>query len=400
MSMPRRSTFTVKPFKNALGSMSWRVSGRIEGRRIRENFKTEAEAENKRLDYLRKAGAGRSDHNTVITWLSPEKVREAEAASQLLGGRSLTAAAHLYLKHSPAAANERLIQPLINDFLRQKATQNRAATTRDNLRKRLDHYTRKAHIKNLGDMTFANAKDWIFADNLKPLTQRSRRTVLIGFVNWLAAKPRQLLPRDFLEGLPVIAGEGAAPRRLLSVQVSALMNAAAADSYTNEATGATGRMLHNYVLRTFVGLRPSEVEELAVNPKGINLNEGYVFANKRAVKLEPNARAWLEYCRDNAPEIFFNPHVHNRVKIAAGLKKVWQPDICRHTYGSVHLRRYKDINRTVEDMGNSVNVVRRYYAVPMTDEERVAFDDLLPPGYRWKKIKGGRAASIINGSTL
>lgn len=80
--------FAISPFKNRNQKTSWRVDGRLHGARIRKNFKTrqEAAAEKAALEiqYLQTASGLRS----VVTSLTAEQVREAEAVFHRLRGNT------------------------------------------------------------------------------------------------------------------------------------------------------------------------------------------------------------------------------------------------------------------------------------------------------------------------
>ncbi len=84
-------TISVNWFKNRNGSFSWRVDGRINGVRIRRNFKSPEEAAAEKAVVEIKAEKASSDLRTVITPLSETQVREAETLfRQVAGhGRSL-----------------------------------------------------------------------------------------------------------------------------------------------------------------------------------------------------------------------------------------------------------------------------------------------------------------------
>jgi hypothetical protein len=76
--------FAVSRFENRNGVISWRVDGRLNGLRIRRNFKTHEEAatENATLDL--KALLLESGLRSVPTFLTEEQVREAEAVFSCL----------------------------------------------------------------------------------------------------------------------------------------------------------------------------------------------------------------------------------------------------------------------------------------------------------------------------
>ena len=76
----KKSAFTIKPFKNRNGVISYRVAGWLLGERIRRNFKTrEAAILERGTLQLRQAQAD-SDLRVTSTFLTEPQLREAEAA--------------------------------------------------------------------------------------------------------------------------------------------------------------------------------------------------------------------------------------------------------------------------------------------------------------------------------
>ncbi len=73
--------FNVTRFVNKNGAISWRVDGRLGGLRIRRKFKARDEAAAERAALELKADQIESGFHSVMTSLSPEQLRDAEAAS-------------------------------------------------------------------------------------------------------------------------------------------------------------------------------------------------------------------------------------------------------------------------------------------------------------------------------
>lgn len=94
------SSFAVRRFKNRNGIFTWRVDGRINGVRIRRNFETQEEAAAEKASLQIKSEQIAAGMQSVVTCLTGEQVREAEAAFHRLTGRarSLT----FYLDHALA----------------------------------------------------------------------------------------------------------------------------------------------------------------------------------------------------------------------------------------------------------------------------------------------------------
>ncbi|WP_342750889.1 hypothetical protein OH491_05200 [Termitidicoccus mucosus] len=76
----KKSAFTIKPFKNRNGMISFRVAGWLLGERIRKNFKTREAAILERGTLQLKQAQADSDLRVTSTFLTEPQLREAEAA--------------------------------------------------------------------------------------------------------------------------------------------------------------------------------------------------------------------------------------------------------------------------------------------------------------------------------
>jgi hypothetical protein len=88
--MKHENLFSVSRFKNRNGVFSFRVDGRLNGVRIRRNFKTQEEAANEKAALKLKALRMASSLCAVTTCLAEDQVREAEAAFRRLPARLLS----------------------------------------------------------------------------------------------------------------------------------------------------------------------------------------------------------------------------------------------------------------------------------------------------------------------
>jgi len=79
--------FALTSFTNPSGQKAYRVSGTINGKRFRKNFKTKEEAVSARqaldLQYI----AEKNEEKVIVTSLTREQCEEAKIAFKLLEGR-------------------------------------------------------------------------------------------------------------------------------------------------------------------------------------------------------------------------------------------------------------------------------------------------------------------------
>ena len=104
-------SFVVSRFKNRNGALSFRVDGRLNGVRIRRNFKTQEEAAAEKTALKIKALQLASDLRAITTHLSEAQVREAEVVFRRLAGdaRSLSFCVdYMLANHREPAARQTL----------------------------------------------------------------------------------------------------------------------------------------------------------------------------------------------------------------------------------------------------------------------------------------------------
>ncbi len=109
--------FAVQKFKNPSGQISWRVSGSINGRRIRKNFenKDDATAEKQRLDLQQKAE--QNFEKVVVTSLTREECEEAKIAFKLLEDRKKPLS--FYVKYALERYREAEFELTVEDAIKK-----------------------------------------------------------------------------------------------------------------------------------------------------------------------------------------------------------------------------------------------------------------------------------------
>jgi site-specific recombinase XerD len=137
-------------------------------------------------------------------------------------------------------------------------------------------------------------------------------------------------------------------------------------------------------IMAFSGLRPFEA--LRLPPDKINLDRGYIEVSGRNAKsrtrrlptIGPNLARWLE--RYPVREVY-----NNYWLLRQPLKKAAQKaglalsqDVLRHSFGSHHLALHQSAAKTAHEMGNSERIVYRHYREIVTQQEALAYFDVLP----------------------
>lgn len=82
-----KHTFVIKEFTNPSGEVVFRVSGWLDGKRIRQNFPTYAEAKAEMDSLEIKRVQGETGVRPTVTRLTEDELHEAEAVIHRLAGK-------------------------------------------------------------------------------------------------------------------------------------------------------------------------------------------------------------------------------------------------------------------------------------------------------------------------
>lgn len=174
-------------------------------------------------------------------------------------------------------------------------------------------------------------------------------------------KQKGYCPTNPVADVPVVRIKSTRPTVFTSEQMKKLLNVLPSDLVPYVSIGG------------FAGLRPSEVTRL--DWKDIRWEGNDIFVNddgktgRRYVQMEPNLRAWLEPYRGKTGKVA-PPNAAKRVSAVAKKAKViaggWPTDIARHSYGTYHVCGFQNEALTSHQMGNSVQVLKRFYLDAVT----------------------------------
>ena len=115
--------FALTAFKNPSGEKVYRVSGTINGRRVRRNFKTKEEAitakQTLNLQYI----AERNEEKVIVTTLTREQCDEAKVAFKLLEDRKKPLSFYMQyaLDRYREAEFELTVKKAVRHFLEHKS---------------------------------------------------------------------------------------------------------------------------------------------------------------------------------------------------------------------------------------------------------------------------------------
>jgi integrase len=362
----------IHPFKNRSGSAAWRLSGTLNGLRVRKNFKSAQEAQIEK-DRLVTAAAGVEQK---IFWtqtrLNADQIRDCESARFQLdqngfSDRPVLSVVQEWLTNHKAATSIDVFKAL-EDYLAHLSKLERAGKTIEVLNYVLLGFVKTQGIKVTGQVTRDSAVRWIFDPGVEAETQRGRRNRLHAFCEWLVDSG--LLVENPIRKIEAPTVRRERPRILTVEQVEQLLKQAEAFR--------GGIMLPYFATCVLSGARPQETRRLT-SWDAFNLTEHNHFfiselESKTCSRYVPLCERLLKILR-TCKERGLSPGVYNqewfaRIRTNAGLGFPWlgpYADVLRHTYASYHYAMFKDLKSLSYNCANSPEILKKHYLVPVTE---------------------------------
>lgn len=377
--------FRIIDFINRCGVRSFRVTGHLNGERVRRNFKTQELAETarrvleaQRLDFL-------GGMRIAVTRLSDEQLKDAETAFALLGDNPslclLEHVRHSLKQHARSPESMRLGEA-IDGYLELKRKENERGAlsvaalwaieramqrVRISLPNRLLREIDRADILPLLDQGQPSLK-----------TYNNRRSLLFNFFKyavregWASENPVEKTPFHRVNHL---RGSAKAISANLAADVM---------GYVEHYAG--GCLVPYFSLCLFAGIRPcfksGEISKL--QPTSVLLETNTIHIEpvvskvrmKRVITIQPNLARWLtafplDRCAIVPPSLP-NHHYHIFQKFGLG------HDCLRHTFISMFVSRFRSIGEAALQSGNSEDVIRKYYLDLKSSSEADRFFSIVP----------------------
>jgi integrase len=294
-------SFALSEFTNPSGEIVFRVSGWLDGKRLRKNFPTRAEAKAELQALEIEALQDETGLRRAVTRLSEEQLHEAESVFCRLAGQphSLTFCVDYTLNNYRAPGNEQPLADAVTAYVAAKEHER-------------DHHALSAcHVKNIAkelkkllahfrgcklpELTAARLRAFCERGNPSLKTVNLRRGILSTFFkfafqrDWIAANPVEKIPCYRLA------------RRRSSADTLTVPKAAELMAFVEGYRH--GELVPSYALCLFAGIRPclrsGEITKLRA--EHIQLDEGRIVIppevskvhEKRVVTIQPNLAAWL-----------------------------------------------------------------------------------------------------------
>jgi integrase len=401
-----KQRFKISRFLNPSGDEVFRLSGTLNGKRIRKNFKTRDEAVAERQVLEVEHLNGKSEGQTVWTTLTHEQNRDAIAAVNRLqragSGKSLSFAVDYLLQHYREAAEEKAVSEAATEYVEVKTIElDREIISKRQFRSikaEMVHFCKSFGKRTVSDVQPDEIKTYL--DKPQGNTQKvnslktwnNRRGYLSTFFKYC-------LEKEYAAQNPILRvpqfkikkGRGTA-ETMSATEVAEFMHWL--EGYQGQQSpkrglwwSEPGCMVPYFALTFFAGVRPDwkdgEIKKL--RPEDIRLNTGVISIEpevsktneKRSIKIQPNLRLWLEkYPLDRFPIL-----AKKRFKeMITDIRKQFDlgHDVMRHTFCSMTVGAFRSVGDAALQAGNSETVIRQSYLDVKSVEEADQFWQITP----------------------
>jgi integrase len=381
--MSHENLFSVRRFKNRNGVFSFRVDGRLNGVRIRRNFKTLEEAAAEKAALERKALQLASDLHAITTCLTESQVRDAEAAFRRIGehGHSLAFYVDYALAHHRQPAMQKPLAEAVTDYVSMKQHEYEQDLLCEpylvRMKRDLNRLQKHFPGSMVADLTGPRLIGYFEARRAALKTYNNRRGIVSTFLKF--ALQRDWIVENPLAKIP--------PRRIRRRRSgAATLTAAQAQAMMAFVEEHHASAIPFFALCLFAGIRPClrTGEILRLKPDHVKLDEGIIridgevskVREPRNVTIQPNLAAWLRaYPLEKFPIIPTNlQHIREAVVAKFDLTH----DIMRHTFISMFVAKFRSLGEAALQAGNSEAIIRKHYLDLKSPVEAEVFFGIVP----------------------
>ena len=383
--MNQINNFVISEFTNPSGEIVFRVSGWLDGKRIRKNFPTRAEAQAERQALELAELQGESGMRAAATRLADEQLREAEAAFHRLEGRTRSLAFYLdfALSNYRDPVNDMTIAEAVKLYLGVREADEKLGHISHrqftSFRCELRALQTAFPHKRVAELTPGNLTDFFRRDGASKKTFNNRRGLVGTFLKYCLL--RDWVAANVIDKIEHHRGMG--HRRGSAPCLSAAQCVEIMEWAENEHSGA---LVPFIALCLFAGIRPDlyEGEISKLEPKHVRLDTGVITIEpdvskvrmKRNVTIQPNLGAWLRaYPLDLFP---IWPCGFKRLRLEFRKRFQLGHDILRHTFISMFVGKFRSLGEAALQAGNSESIIRKHYLDLKTTGEADQFFGILP----------------------
>ena len=366
-----------------------RVEGRDEnGNRIRRCFKDRKKAEAFVTAMRTKLLNAETAVTTAITRLTPDQLKQAEAAFARLGSRYTLDEAVTYFTENYAAPDEVVtLDKAVREFSSGKddVRANTLRNVKSTVQRFRDHVGGDKELHLVTDkhvhafLGSLRSKDGAAKASKK--TFNNARNDISSFLTWSMNSPRKWVAKN-------VAREVAMYKRdaLKKMGLPDILTAERACEVMAAAAKHSPSLAKAYALMLFAGVRPDgELFKLGrpenaarlinTRTKKITIEQDISKVNDiRIVDICDSLAAWLALDGQILP-----PNAARHVKAFRADQKL-SADVCRHTFCTAHVTTHGSLAATALQAGNSEAIIKKHYYQHMTTDEATPFWRIVPDG--------------------
>lgn len=357
------------------GQASYQVDlGQVDGKRKRLNFPTKQEAE----AHAEQARVARVNEGTLAFSLPTDIRLDAAKASQLLAphGVTIVEVAKYYQKHVLAYKTAPVVKEVVERYIADSVSRNLRPRTITDLKDRLNCFADDFGDSRLADISLDELKEWVEDADWGMRTRVNSLTKISQLYGY--AIRHKWADSNLTEHIDRPAVDETAPGVFTVEQAERLL------AHAHEFD-----LLAYIAIGFFAGIRSAEMARMSgknLNFEDKTITVGADAAKKRSqriVDMQPALLAWLEACKaklQNGGEIVDQARFrrHKELLLEAAAIEEWPANGLRHSFGSYHFAMFRSADDTAHQMGNSAEVVHRYYKALVSKSEAEKFWNLRP----------------------
>ena len=372
--------------KNASGQAVWKIALMIQGKRIRETFKT-AEAAAERAEIIR--SQYREQGKAAFTMPTDLRLEATRCTEKLAPHNvTLTECVDYYLKHVITYRTAPTVAEIVEKMVAEAVSNGRRHKTAVDLRYRLGVFGKTFGTRKLSEISLEELKAWLDNPTLSARSKIHNATKLSQLYNY--AIRQGWSESNLVKRITRPSVEDAAPGILTPQQAARLLEHA--DKH---------QLLPYVAIGLFAGLRSAELHRL--DWSAVKLSERCIIIgaevakkrSRRVVEVNDTLAAWLAVCAKSngkvVPLYNLTRSMHNLAK-AAGFAK-WPHNALRHSFASYHLAQYGDATKTAFQMGNDPVIVHQSYKALVSNGDVERYWSLRPAVEAAEKIVPMKAAN-------
>ena len=370
------------------GKTAFQVACMMNGKRIRETFKTLTEAKD-RAEEIRIA---RENEGTAALSLAPDQRAEAAKCIALLEphGVGLRDVTEHYLKHVVVYRTAPSVEEIVDKIISEAQANGRREKTITDLQYRLGRFASAFEGRKLNEIRLDELQEWANDPSLSPRSRRHQLTKVSQLYRF--AEMRGWCEKNIAQRLSRPDVEDGEPQFLRVDQCIRLLQ------HAEEFD-----LLPYVVLGLFSGIRVAELKRLLWSKVKIServiLIDGSVAKTKsrRVIDLNETALSWLALCAKGSGPVVEPVNLRKRIDAllrAACFGRMgsetqqeksfdieleqWPENALRHTCATYSYAATQDAVRVSAMLGNSPDVLHRHYRGLATKSDAERFFALRP----------------------